>query len=139
MESRPRFMSCCRLERGGRGAEWVSGPRAAVGGGWVRTDFRADARTLQPIDNHPVFRLQAVADHAQALIERPKRYLPRLDRIVVLDDENDLARLIARNRGIRQQQRVIGRASDQTDPAELPRQDRKVLVRDHRAPAERSG
>ena len=44
-----------------------------------------------------------------------------------------------RDRGVRQQQRLIGRAADQPHAAELPRQDREILVRDHRAAAQRAG
>ena len=117
-------MSCHRQERRWRGVRAYLGP---------------DARALQAIDDHPVFRLQALADHAQAVIERTEHDRPRLHGIVVLDHEHDLARLIGRNGDIRQQQRFIGRAADQPDPAELPGQDRKILVRDHRAAAQRAG
>ena len=88
---------------------------------------------------HAVFRLRALADHAQAFVERPKRHRLGLDRVVVLDHEHDLARLVGRDRRVRQQQRFIGRAADQPHAAELARQDREILVRDHRAAAQRAG
>ena len=123
MESRPRFMSCHR----------------PAGRGRMRGHLGADAGALQAVDDHAVFRLQALADHAQAFVERPERHRLRLDRIVVLDDEHDLARLVGRDRRIRQQQRLIRRAADQPDAAELAGQDREILVRDHRAAAQRAG
>src|SRR5207253_3279286 len=97
------------------------------------------ARPLQAIDDDAVLRLQPFADHAQALVKRPKRYRLRLDRIVVLDDKDDLARLVGRNRSIRQQQRLIRRAADDPDAAELAGEDREILVRDDRAAAQRPG
>ena len=127
MESRPRFMSCHRQER----------PWRILGR--LRAHLGADPGALQAVDDHAVFRLQAFADHAQALVERPEHDRPRLHGVVVLDHEHDLARLIGGDGGIRQQQRLIGRAADQPDAAELSRQDRKVLVRDHRAAAQRAG
>ena len=105
----------------------------------MRADLGADAGALQAVDDHAVLRLQPLADHAQALVERPERHRLCLHRVVVLDHENDLARLVGRDRRIRQQQRFIGRAADQPDAAELSRQDRQILVRDDRAAAQRAG
>ena len=57
----------------------------------MRAHLGAHSRALQAIDNHAVFRLQPLADHAQAVIERTERHGPRLHGVVFLDDENDLA------------------------------------------------
>ena len=122
MESRPRFMSCYRPARGR-----------------VRAHLCADAGALQPVDDHAVFRLQPLADHAQAFVERPEHDRFCLHRVVVLDHEHDLARLVGGDRGIGQQQGLVGRAADQPHAAELPREDRKILVGDHGAAAQRAG
>ena len=105
----------------------------------MRAHLGADAGALQAVDDHAVFRLQPLADHAQAFVERPEHHRLRLDRVVVLDHEHDLARLVGGDRRIRQQQRLVRRAADQPDAAELAGQDREILVRDHRAAAQRAG
>ena len=101
--------------------------------------FGADAGALEAVDDHLVFRLQPLANDAQAFVERTQRHGPCLDGVVVLHDKHDLARLVGGDRGIRQQQRLIGRRADQPHAAELPRQDRKVLVGDDGAAAQRAG
>ena len=124
MESRPRFMISCQPAR-----------RCVL----LRIDLGADAGALQAVDDHAVLRLEALADHAQALVQRTEHHRPRLDRVVFLDHEHDLARLVGGNGGVRQQQRLIGRAADQADAAELAGQDRQVLVRDDGAAAQGGG
>ena len=111
--------------------------------GWrwrgMRRDLGADAGALHAVDDDAVLGLEPLADHAQALIERPEHHRPCLHRVVGLDHEHDLARLVGGDRGIRNQQRLIGRAADQPDAAELAGQDREILVRDHGAAAQRAG
>ena len=110
-----------------------------AGASRMRAHLGADARALEAVDDHAVLRLQPFADHPQAVVERPEHDRLRLHRVVVLDHEDDLARLIGGDGRIRQQQRFIGRAGDQPHAAELPRQDGKILVRNHRPPAQRAG
>jgi len=97
--------------------------------------------TLQAIDNHPVLpAIQALRGSTRrALILEMAQALPRclaVDRISrPLTTKTILRELIASQPAVSgSQQRVIGRASDQTDPVRnCHRQDRKILVRDHRA------
>ena len=105
----------------------------------LRGHLGADADTLEAIDDDAVFGLEARADHAQAFIQRPELDRARFHGIVVLHHEHDLARLVGRDRRIRQQQRLIGRGADQPHAAELSGQDGEIVVSDHRAAAQRAG
>src|SRR6185437_4114348 len=58
---------------------------------------------------------------------------------VILDHENDLAALVGRDRRIRNEQRLVGRAADQLHPAELARKDREIMIGDQRTAAQRTG
>ena len=91
------------------------------GRGGVRADLRSDARALQALDNDAVFRFQAFANDAKTVIQRTQRDGPGFDGVIVLDDEHDLARLIGCDRAVRQQQRLIGRTSDQRAPGRTDR------------------
>ena len=115
MESWPRFMSCHRQDAG----------LAACGLTLAPTRARCRPSTMTRSSGFRPSRITRRPSSSGPRIDRP-----RLHGVVVLDHEHDLARLIGRDRRIRQQQRLIGRASDQPDPAELSGQDREVLVRD---------
>ena len=133
MESLPRFMAWHLLAIACRSLVACRRLRH------FRCHLVADAGTLQPVDDDMILRLEALANHAQPFIERPEHNRPCLHRVVFLDHEHDLARLVDGDSGVRDQQRLVGRGADDPDPAELPGQDREILVRDDRTAAQRRG
>ena len=69
----------------------------------MRAHLGADAGALDAVDDDAVFRFESLANHAQALIERPQHHGTCLHRVVRLHHEDDLARLVGRDRDIRYQ------------------------------------
>ena len=103
------------LERTGRSMknfEIMAGSYLADAGGCfdllqLRIDLLAGDRAQQPGDHDAVVRLQAAFDHAQPAVELPDLHLALLDHVVAVHDQHVAAGLVAAERGVGDEQRVL--------------------------------
>ena len=83
-------------------------------------DLLSRTGALQTLDDDAVGRREARADDAQAVDDRAELDPLGADRAVVGDREDDLARLIGRDRAVGHEQRVV-LAAEQPQPPEVAR------------------
>src|SRR5262249_31513221 len=95
-------------------------------------------RSLQPVDHDPIGRRETRANDAQAVDDGPELDELGADRAVVGHREHDLARLIRRDRTVRNEQRLV-LAAEQAQPAEESRRQEPVLVVEYGAAANGAG
>lgn len=70
---------------------------------------------LQALDDHPILRLQSVANHTQTVDERPGHHLAVLHGVLVVDDKDEALRLVGPDGLVGQQQRLVALAARQAE------------------------
>ena len=95
------------------------------------------ARNSPAIDD-TVVGLEAAFDHAQIVLDRPGLDLALLDDVVAVHDQHVASGLVAAQRHVRHQQRVLLLIEGNADTDEIAGQQHAVGVRQHAAHRQRS-
>ncbi len=93
----------------------------------------------RPLDDHPLARLQAVGDLAQAVVERPQPDGAGDHLVLLVDDVEDLLALVGVDGAVSDQQGVVGLTDGHTDAGEEAGGERLVLVGEHAPHAQGAG
>ena len=101
--------------------------RRRFDGAVLGRDFLPRPGPRQPVDDDAIGGRKSGANDTQAVYDRTELDALGADRAVFGDRENDLARLIGRNRAVGNQQRVMG-AAEQPQPPEEARGEKAILV-----------
>src|SRR3954453_15100718 len=104
-----------------------------------RVDLRAGPHPLQAVHYHELPGLDALADDAQAVDERPERDRPRLDLLVAADDQHETPVEIGPHGAVLDQHTSIRRGPRQAQAGEQPRRQTMIGVAEDRTPLDRPG
>src|SRR4051812_1766308 len=105
----------------------------------LRRDLHIWPDPHQAIDHDAVVRLDAILDDAQVVFDQwPERNVLLHRRVVGIDHQNELADLLGADRGIRHQQRCVGRRARHADAAKHAGGQHAILIREHGATADRA-
>src|SRR6266498_4443366 len=92
----------------------------------LRIDLGACSHPLHPVHNHPILRLQPVANHTQTIDDWSQRHLTVFHGVLVIEHEGEALREIAADGRVWNQQRLVLAAARQTDACKEPRNQRLV-------------
>jgi hypothetical protein len=70
---------------------------------------------LHALNDHPILRLQSVANHTQTVDERPEHHLTVLHGVLAVDDKHEALRLIGPDGLVGKQQCLVALAVRQAD------------------------
>src|SRR5882724_6758078 len=78
-------------------------------------DLGAWPHPLHAVDDHPILRLESVANHAQTVAHRSQLHLAVFHGVLVIDHEGEALRLIGAEGLVREQQRLVLATPRDTD------------------------
>ena len=105
----------------------------------LRIDLLAGDRAQQPGGDDAIVGLQAAFDHAQLALQRPGPHLALLDDVFAVHDQHVASGLVAAERDVGHQQRILLLVEGHADADEKSRQQRAIGIGQHAAHRQRAG